>query len=118
MQLGCQTINFRLRIKYLDHLIQKVIDIAQLGIVLKNAIQSSWKQMFCAYNIGSEVWNKSNYYTPTIPNVFMVFVMIFSMLLLLKIKTLADYLGKIHALFHEFSKLLPHTSTTLEIEQQ
>lgn len=47
------------------------------------------------------------YSTPMILNVFMVFVTIFSMLLLLKFKTLADYLCKIHALFHELNDVLP-----------
>jgi len=49
----------------------------------------------------------------------MVFVTIFLILLLFAIRTLlADYLGKMHPLFHEFNDLLSPTSTSAqELEQ-
>jgi len=56
--------------------------------------------------------NTSNYFTLIILNVFMVFVMIFSMLFL---GIMVDYTNETHAIFYEFNELL---SLVQEIEQQ
>jgi len=53
-------------------------------MVLKFTNHFSLKQMFRAY----DTWNRQNYFTPIILNVFMVFVTIFSMLLFLDVKGL------------------------------
>jgi len=60
--------------------------------------------------------NKQNYYTPMILNIFMVCVKIFSQRL---DGTMAEYLGKLHALLHDFNELLPPAPTpSQELEQR
>ena len=60
-----------------------------------------------------------SYYTPMILNVSMVSVLNLQILFSLNIKTLTDYMGKIHfVVFHEFNELLPPSpDPATEIEQ-
>ena len=81
-------------------------------MVLKNTIQSSLKQMLSAYNTCSEVWEQAKLlYTNDTQHLYGVCHNLFDVVAPPNQDPMADYLGKIHALFHEFNELLPPVST-------
>lgn len=93
---------------------------AQLCMVLKNTIKSSLKQMFRAYNTCLEVYEQTKLlYTNDTRRLYGVCHNLFNVVALENQDSMADYLGKIHALFHEFNEASPPACTPpQDIEQR
>ncbi|XP_052737011.1 uncharacterized protein LOC128197982 [Vigna angularis] len=116
---------------YLDHLTQNVttapiddtsrwmkID-AQLCIVIKSTIHSSLKQMFRSYETCSEVWAQAKLlYTNDTQRLYGVCQDLLTVIGSRNPGPMAEYLGKIHALLHDFNDILPPASTPAEELEQ
>ena len=91
---------------------------AQLWIVIKSTIHSSLKQIFRTYETCSEVWEQAKllYTTQRLYGVCQ------NLLTIVAPKrldgTMAEYLGKLHALLHDFNELLPPASTSSQKLEQ
>jgi len=94
---------------------------AQLCIVTKSTIHSSLKQIFRTYETCSEVWEQAKLlYTNDTQRLYGVCQ---NLLTIVAPKcldgTMAEYLGKLHALLHDFNELLPPAPTpSQELEQR
>ncbi|XP_022632631.1 uncharacterized protein LOC111240898 [Vigna radiata var. radiata] len=93
---------------------------AQLCIVIKSTIHSSLKQMFRSYETCLEVWAQAKLlYTNDTQRLYGVCQDLFTVIGLRNPGPMAEYLGKVHALLHDFNELLPPASTLAEeLEQQ
>ena len=118
---------------YVDHLTMFVDNVlekevsrwlktdAQLCMVLKSTIHSSLKQIFLSYETCSEIWEHVKLlYTNDTQRLYGVCQNLLHVVASKRLNgPMSEYLGKIHALFHDFNELLPPTSTlSQEIEQQ
>jgi len=117
---------------YEDHLTQSVTTVAadeasrwtkidaQLCIVIKSTITSSLKQMFRSYETCSDVWAQAKLlYTNDTQRLYGVCQDLLTIVAPRSPGLMAEYLGKIHALLHEFNELLPPASTPAkELEQR
>jgi len=119
---------------YVDHLIHPnvvengvsrwlKID-AQACIVIKSTIHSSLKQFFCTYDTCetcSEVWEQAKLlYTNDTQRLYGVCQNLLTIVALKRFDgTMAEYLGKVHALLHDFNELLPPSPTpSQKLEQR
>jgi len=94
---------------------------AQLCMVLKSTIHSSLKQIFSSYETCSEIWEHAKLlYTNDTQRLYGVCQNLLHVVASKRLDgTMSEYLGKIHALFHDFNELLPPASTpSQEIEQR
>jgi len=94
---------------------------AQLCIVIKFTIQSSLKQIFRTYETCSEVWEQAKllYINDTQRH----YGVCQNLLIVVAPKrlegTMSEYLGKLHALLHDFNELLPPAhNLSQELEQR
>ncbi|KOM41612.1 hypothetical protein LR48_Vigan04g181000 [Vigna angularis] len=93
---------------------------AHLCIVIKSTIHSSLKQMFRSYETCSEVWAQAKLlYTNDTQRLYGVCQDLFIVIGPCSPGPMAEYLGKVHALLHDFNELLPPASTPAkELEQR
>ena len=94
---------------------------AQLCIVIKSTIHSSLKQIFRTYETCSEVWEQAKLlYTNDTQRLYGVCQNLLTIVAPKRLDgTMAEYLGKLHALLHDFNELLPPASTpSQELEQR
>jgi len=90
-------------------------------MVLKSTIHSSLKQIFRSYETCSEIWEHAKLlYTNDTQRLYGVCQNLLHVVASKRLDgTMSEYLGKIHALFHDFNELLPPASTpSQEIEQR
>ena len=90
-------------------------------MVLKSTIYSSLKQIFRSYETCSEIWEHAKLlYTNDTQRLYGVCQNLLHVVASKCIDgTMFEYLGKIHALFHDFNELLPPASTpSQEIAQR
>jgi len=106
--------------RYLDHLAPKArtltpaeddcwetID-AQLCVVLKGTLDPSLKQLFHFYKTCAQIWEHAKLLYTNDTQCLHGVCSKFADLVSSKHQTsMTDYMGKIHALFHEFNELLP-----------
>jgi len=89
-------------------------------VVLKGTLDPSLKQLFRSYETCAQIWEHAKLlYTNDTQHLYGVCSK-FAMLISSKHQdSMTDYMGKIHALFHEFNKLLPHfPDPATKIEQR
>jgi len=94
---------------------------AQLCMVLKSTIHSSLKQIFRSYDTCSEIWEHAKLlYTKDTQRLYGVCQNLLHVVASKRLDgIMSEYLGKIHAFFHDFNELLPPASTpSQEIEQR
>ncbi|WVY93382.1 hypothetical protein V8G54_032470 [Vigna mungo] len=92
---------------------------AQLCIVIKSTIHSSLKQMFRSYETCSEVWAQAKLlYTNDTQRLYGVCQDLFTVIGPRNPGPMTEYLGKVHALLHDFNELLPPASTPAEELEQ
>jgi len=118
--------------KYLDHLALKAhtltltendhwetID-AQLCVVLKGTLDPSLKQLFRSYETCAQIWEHAKLlYTNDTQRLYGVRSKFANLISSKHQDSMTDYMGKIHALFHEFNELLPLSpDLATEIEQR
>ncbi|XP_068480796.1 uncharacterized protein [Phaseolus vulgaris] len=113
---------------YVDHLTLAENEVfrwlkidAQLCIVIKSTIHSSLKQIFRTYETCSEVWEQAKLlYTNDTQRLYGVCQNLLTIVAPKRLDgTMAEYLGKLHALLHDFNELLPPASTpSQELEQR
>ena len=94
---------------------------AQLCIVIESTIHSSLKQIFRTYETCSEVWEQEKLlYTNDTQRLYGVCKNILTIFFSQTLDgTMAEYMGKLHALLHDFNELLPPATTlSQELEQR
>ena len=90
-------------------------------MVLKSTIHSSLKQNFRSYKTCSEIWEHAKLlYTNDTQRLYGVCQNLLHVVVSKRLDgTISEYLGKIHALFHDFNELLhPASTPSQEIEQR
>jgi len=89
-------------------------------MILKNTIHASLKRMFRAYYTFYKVWEYAKLlYTNDTQRLYGVCYDLLNVVTSRTQDPMADYLGKVNALFHEFNEVLPHASSPAEeIEQR
>jgi len=117
--------------RYLDHLAPKApsltpteddrwetIDV-ELCVVLKGTLDPLLKQLFCSYETGAQIWEHVKLlYTNDIQRLYGVCSKFADLISSKNQDFMTDYMGKIHAFFHEFNELLPHSlDPATDIEQ-
>jgi len=116
---------------YVDHLTGPIvaenevsswlkIDV-QLCIIIKSTIYSSLKQIFHTYETCSKVWEQAKLlYTNDTQRLYGECQNLLTVVAAKRLDcTMVVYMGKLHALLHDFNELLPPTSTpSLELEQR
>jgi len=96
----------------------KTID-GQLCVVLKGTLDSSLKQLFRSYETCTKIWVHAKLlYTNDTQRFYGVCSQFADLISSKHQDSMIDYMGNIHALFHEFNELLPPSpDPTTEIEQ-
>jgi len=94
---------------------------AQLCIVLKFIIHSSLKQIFCAYETCSKIWDQVKlFYTNDTQCLYGVCQNLLNIVAPKCLNgTMVEYLGKVHALLYDFNELLsPASNPSQELKQR
>jgi len=117
--------------RYLDHLVPKAptltptendrwetIDV-QLCVVLKGTFDPSLKQLFRSYETCAQIWEHAKLlYTNDTQHLYGVCSKFATLISSKHQDSMTDYMGKSHALFHEFNELLsPSPDPATEIER-
>ena len=93
---------------------------AQLCIVIKSTIHSSLKHFFRTYETCSEVWEQAKLlYTNDTQRLYGVCQNLLTIVAPKHLdSTMAEFLGKLHALLHDFNELLPPATTASQVLEQ